>query len=96
MDAPHNYGGLRFPGTPEQIADRVQQWADAGARGFNLVPVLTLGWIDEWNEHVVPVLHRRGLLQREYSPGTLREKLFGKRATLPDHHPARKFRNHVA
>jgi alkanesulfonate monooxygenase SsuD/methylene tetrahydromethanopterin reductase-like flavin-dependent oxidoreductase (luciferase family) len=89
-------GGLRVPGTPEQIAARVQAWADAGAGGFNLTPVFTLGWIDEWNEHVVPVLHERGLLQREYRPGTLREKLFGKAATLPNHHVARQFRRQSA
>ena len=90
------YGGLRFPGTPEQIADKIEQWADAGATGINLTPVFTLGWIEEWNEHVVPILHKRGLLQREYAPGTLREKLFGKAATLPDYHAARQFRLPVA
>jgi FMN-dependent oxidoreductase (nitrilotriacetate monooxygenase family) len=90
------YGGMRAAGTPEQIADKIQEWADAGATGFNLAPVFTLGWIEEWNEHMVPVLHKRGLLQREYAPGTLREKLFGKAATLPGYHAAGQLRNHVA
>ncbi len=66
----------RFAGTPEQIADEVQRWADAGVDGFNVVPITTLGWWDEWVDHVVPVLQQRGLAQREYHPGTLRDKLF--------------------
>lgn len=79
----------RFAGTPEQIADRVQQFADAGVDGFNVVPVTTLGWWDEWVEHVVPVLQKRGLAQTAYKQGTLREKIFGKERTLPASHPQR-------
>lgn len=79
----------RVAGTPEQIADRIQEWAEAGIRGFNITPVTTLGWVDEWVEHVVPVLQRRGLLQREYATGTLRNKIFGRGDRLPDYHPAR-------
>lgn len=79
----------RFAGTPEQIADKVQQYADAGVDGFNVVPVTTLGWWDEWVEHVVPVLQKRGLARKEYRPGTLREKLFGKESQLPATHPQR-------
>lgn len=80
----------RFAGTPEQIADKVQQYADAGVDGFNVVPVTTLGWWDEWVEHVVPVLQKRGLARKEYRPGTLREKLLGKESQLPATHPQRK------
>jgi alkanesulfonate monooxygenase SsuD/methylene tetrahydromethanopterin reductase-like flavin-dependent oxidoreductase (luciferase family) len=80
----------RFAGTPEQIADKVQQYADAGVDGFNVVPVTTLGWWDEWVEHVVPVLQKRGLARKEYRPGTLREKIFGKASQLPATHPQRK------
>ncbi|WP_213571488.1 NtaA/DmoA family FMN-dependent monooxygenase [Rhodococcus sp. USK13] len=79
----------RFAGTPEQIADEVQRWADAGIDGFNLVPPETLGWADEWVTHVVPVLQRRGLMQQDYAPGTLREKLFRASPRLPESHPAR-------
>jgi FMN-dependent oxidoreductase (nitrilotriacetate monooxygenase family) len=86
------YGSIRTAGTPEQIADKVEQWVAAGATGFNLTPVFTLGWMDDWNQQVVPVLQERGLLQREYTPGTLREKLFGRASTLPEYHPARGFR----
>ncbi|WP_243788618.1 NtaA/DmoA family FMN-dependent monooxygenase [Saccharopolyspora gloriosae] len=78
----------RFAGTPEQIADEVQRWADAGVDGFNVVPITTLGWWDEWVDHVVPVLQRRGLAQREYYPGTLREKLFRRGDTIDPTHRA--------
>ncbi|MGF6573423.1 FMN-dependent oxidoreductase (nitrilotriacetate monooxygenase family) [Paraburkholderia sp. GAS333] len=82
----------QFAGTPEQIADEVERWAAAGVAGFNVVPVTTLGWWSEFVDHVVPVLQRRGLMQREYAPGTLREKLFRGAAHLPDSHPARRLR----
>jgi len=80
----------RFAGTPEQIADEVQRWADAGVDGFNVVPITTLGWWDEWVDNVVPVLQARGLAQTEYVPGTLREKLFRNGDRLPETHYARK------
>ncbi|MBN3814081.1 NtaA/DmoA family FMN-dependent monooxygenase [Paraburkholderia sp. Ac-20347] len=82
----------QFAGTPEQIADEVERWAAAGVAGFNVVPVTTLGWWSEFVDHVVPVLQKRGLMQREYAPGTLREKLFRDGPHLPDRHPARRLR----
>ena len=42
----------RFAGTPEQIADHVEAWVQAGVDGFNVVPITTLGWWDEWVDHV--------------------------------------------
>ncbi|GAA4681573.1 NtaA/DmoA family FMN-dependent monooxygenase [Frondihabitans cladoniiphilus] len=78
----------RFAGTPDQIADEVERWADAGVDGFNVVPVTTLGWWDEWVDQVVPVLQARGLAQREYAPGTFREKLFRHGDALPEEHYA--------
>lgn len=76
----------RFAGTPEQIADHVQEWAAAGVDGFNVVPITTLGWWGEWVDEVVPVLQDRGLAQREYAPGTLREKIFGNGPRLEPTH----------
>jgi FMN-dependent oxidoreductase (nitrilotriacetate monooxygenase family) len=68
----------QFAGTPEQIADLVEEFAEAGVDGFNVTPVQTLGgWWAEWVDHVVPILQQRGLAQREYTPGTLRKKLTG-------------------
>ncbi|WP_345426120.1 NtaA/DmoA family FMN-dependent monooxygenase [Pseudonocardia xishanensis] len=81
----------QLAGTPETIADEIAAWADAGVDGFNIIPVTTLGWWAEFTEHVVPVLQRRGLMRTEYAPGTLREKLFGADARLPEVHPARRY-----
>lgn len=82
----------QLAGTPEQIADAIESWRPSGIAGFNVVPVTSLGWWDEFVDHVVPVLQRRGLLQREYATGTLRNKLFGQGDHLPDDHRARAYR----
>lgn len=82
----------RFAGTPEQIADEVERWAEVGVDGFNVVPVTTLGWWDEWVDQVVPVLQARGLAQTEYAPGTLRQKLFRNGDALDATHHAHSVR----
>jgi long-chain alkane monooxygenase len=88
-----NGRSTRVTGTPEQIADALTAWADAGVDGFNVMYVTTPGSFEDFIDHVVPVLVRRGLMQREYAPGTLREKLFpGRGPFLPDRHPARAYR----
>ncbi|MGE8660123.1 MAG: NtaA/DmoA family FMN-dependent monooxygenase [Achromobacter sp.] len=80
------------PGTPEQIADTIGAWVEAGVDGFNLIPVTLPDWFDLFADEVVPVLRKRGLIQTRYREGTLREKLFGAAPTLPDRHPARRLR----
>lgn len=87
------YGNLRIVGTPEQIADAVQDWQDAGVDGFNVQYVTSPGTFEDFVDHVAPVLKQRGLMQDRYAPGTLREKLFaGNGPYLPDEHPARVIR----
>ncbi|MET9327139.1 LLM class flavin-dependent oxidoreductase [Tsukamurella sp. NPDC003166] len=81
----------RIVGTPEQIADRLEQWRAAGVDGINLVNAELPGSYVDFAEQVVPVLQERGLAQREYTPGTLRRKLFG-HDRLPDSHPAARYR----
>jgi long-chain alkane monooxygenase len=82
----------RISGTPQQIADRLQDWADAGVDGVNLMYSTTPGTFVDFIEYVAPELQRRGLMQREYSPGTFREKLFGAGPYLPDRHVGRSYR----
>lgn len=82
----------RVVGTPEQIADALEDWQDAGVDGLNIRYITTPGTFAEFIDHVVPELRRRGLAQSEYRPGTLREKLFGADAHLPQRHPARQWR----
>ncbi len=83
--------GQFLTGTPEQIADTLQTWHEAGVDGFNIVYAVTPGTFADFVEGVVPELRRRGLVQSGYAPGTLREKLFG-RARLPARHPAAAYR----
>lgn len=82
----------RVVGTPEQIADALEEWQDAGIDGVNIRYITTPGSFEEFIDHVLPELRRRGLAQTEYAPGTLRDKIFGEGAALPDRHPARYWR----
>jgi long-chain alkane monooxygenase len=80
----------RVTGTPEQIADRLELWAAAGVTGINIMSMINPGTYVDFIDQVAPELQRRGLMQREYSPGTLREKMYpGRGPLLPDTHPAR-------
>lgn len=77
--------GQFLTGTPEQLADRFAAWGEAGVDGFNLVYSTSPGTFIDFIDGVVPVLQERGLMQREYAPGPLRQKLFGS-PRLPDRH----------
>ncbi len=71
-----SYGGLAFVGTPETIADGMEEWlVGEGSDGFNVMfPYLPEG-LDDFVDRVVPELQRRGLFRREYEGTTLRENL---------------------
>ncbi|GAA2809150.1 LLM class flavin-dependent oxidoreductase [Mycolicibacterium pallens] len=79
-------------GSPETIADRLVEYQAAGVDGVQIMNALMPQSYDEFFEHVVPVLQARGLMQREYRAGTLREKLFGGGADISDRHPAYGYR----
>jgi long-chain alkane monooxygenase len=85
---------LKIAGTPEQIADELESWADAGIAGINVLYYTTPGSFEDFIDGVTPVLQARGLQQREYRPGTLREKLSDGRLgpRLADDHPAASYR----
>jgi alkanesulfonate monooxygenase len=70
------FGGLAFVGTPATIADQMEEWLFTDAcDGFNvLFPYLPAG-LDDFVDHVVPELQRRGIYRREYEGITLRENL---------------------
>lgn len=82
----------RITGTPEQIADRLEAWAAAGVDGINVMYTTTPGTFEDFIEYLAPELERRGLMQREYRPGTLREKLFGAGPYLPERHVGRSYK----
>ncbi|MER8840938.1 LLM class flavin-dependent oxidoreductase [Mesorhizobium sp. M0913] len=61
-------------GTPEQIADNIQDWFHNGAAdGFNVMPPYLQGGFDVFAEEVVPILRRRGLFRHDYDGATLRD-----------------------
>ncbi|HET7399450.1 MAG TPA: LLM class flavin-dependent oxidoreductase [Intrasporangium sp.] len=61
-------------GTPSQVADEIQHWFEHGAAdGFNVMPPTLPGGLDDFVDHVVPELQRRGLFRTEYTGATLRE-----------------------
>lgn len=70
------YAGLAFVGTPETIADEMQQWLEEeGSDGFNVMfPYLPEG-LDDFVEKVVPELQRRGIFRTAYEGRTLRDNL---------------------
>lgn len=67
-------GGHRvLVGTPEQIADDIEHWFRHGAAdGFNLMPDVLPGGLQDFVDGVVPILQRRGLFRTEYAGHTLR------------------------
>jgi len=63
-------------GTPEQIADRMQEWWDAGAcDGFTVIPAYMPEGLQRFCDFVVPELQRRGIFRTEYPGTTLRDTL---------------------
>jgi alkanesulfonate monooxygenase len=70
------YAGAAMVGTPQHIADQMQEWLETGAcDGFNMMfPFLPAG-LDDFATKVVPELQRRGLHRTEYEGRTLRENL---------------------
>lgn len=66
-------GHRTITGTPEQIADDLIAWVDAGAAdGFNVMPPYLPGGLEDFVEHVVPILQSRGRFRDDYTASTLR------------------------
>jgi N-acetyl-S-(2-succino)cysteine monooxygenase len=63
-------------GTPQRIADTLEQWfVEGAADGFNILPPYFPGAFADFVDRVVPELQRRGLFRREYRGTTLRDHL---------------------
>lgn len=80
-------------GSPETITRRLLDYQAAGVDGVQVMNALLPQSYDDFFDHLVPVLQANGLMQTQYRPGTLREKLFG--ADTPDisqRHPAHTYR----
>ena len=89
---------MRVVGTPKQVADRLEQWQDAGVDGINIINHVIPDSYTEVIDGLLPELRRRGLAQTQYAPGTFREKLFGgeQGGRLNGRHPATRFRGAFA
>ena len=80
-------------GSPATVADQLEAWVDeTDLDGFNLAFAVRPETFVDAVDWLVPELQRRGRYRRSYPPGTLREKLFGAGARLPEAHPAARFR----
>ena len=83
--------GSRNPpiiGSASEVADELMTWVkETDIDGFNLSRIVSPESLQDFIDLVVPILQERGVYKLEYSPGTLRQKLFG-RASLPSSHPA--------
>jgi FMN-dependent oxidoreductase (nitrilotriacetate monooxygenase family) len=78
-------------GTPEQIADLIEDWFTTGAAdGFNIMPPLLPAQLDAFGDEVIPLLQRRGLFRTEYTGTTLREHYGLPRPTSVFDDPGRK------
>jgi alkanesulfonate monooxygenase len=67
-------------GTPEHVADVMEEWFRTQAcDGFNVMPPYLPGALDDFVTLVIPELQRRGLFRTEYEGKTLRENLGLKR-----------------
>ena len=63
-------------GTPEQVADQLEDWFVGGAAdGFNIMPPYFPGGLDDFVDLVVPILQERGLFRTDYTGTTLRDHL---------------------
>jgi alkanesulfonate monooxygenase SsuD/methylene tetrahydromethanopterin reductase-like flavin-dependent oxidoreductase (luciferase family) len=81
-------------GSPKSVAEQLVSWVDAtDLDGFNLAYAVTPETFSDIVELLIPELQRRGIFKKEYRPGTLREKFFGKGARLGETHPAHAYRH---
>lgn len=80
-------------GTPDLVADEIERWLDEEhIDGINLRQYHSFETAQDFAELIAPVLRKRGRL-RDYEPGqTLRERIFGDNARLPERHPAAQYR----
>lgn len=67
-------GHRTFTGTPEQIADTIEDWFERGAAdGFNVMPPALPAGLEAFAEHVIPIIRQRRLFRTEYAGQTLRD-----------------------
>ncbi|MFT4211574.1 MAG: NtaA/DmoA family FMN-dependent monooxygenase [Microbacterium sp.] len=87
-------GGPRLTGTPQSVADQLQDFVDrSDVDGFLIE--YTYGGIATYRDiidRVFPLLRERGMLPAEPRGGTMRERIVGGGPRLPDTHPGAAYR----
>ena len=69
-------GRQTFVGAPATVAGAINTLVQADASdGFILVPHITPGGLDDFADHVVPLLQEWGVFRSDYKGSTLREHL---------------------
>ncbi|GGN13121.1 FMN-dependent oxidoreductase (nitrilotriacetate monooxygenase family) [Actinoplanes campanulatus] len=67
-------GHRTFAGTPEQVADTIEDWFHSGAAdGFNIMPAVLPSGLTAFVDQVVPILQDRELFRTDYEGTTLRD-----------------------
>jgi alkanesulfonate monooxygenase len=70
------HAGLKFVGTPQSIADSMQEWLQTDASdGFNVMFHTVPEGLDDVVDLLIPELTRRGLFREAYTGKTLRDHL---------------------
>jgi len=64
-----------FVGTPEQIADKFEEWLTTGASDGFVIGESLPGQFSRLAESVIPILQKRGSFRHEYEGSTFRESL---------------------
>ncbi|WP_067624523.1 LLM class flavin-dependent oxidoreductase [Alicyclobacillus acidiphilus] len=65
----------QFLGTPVQIADKIQSWFEQGAADGFMIGASVPHALEDFVEHVIPILQQRGIFRSEYESDTLRGNL---------------------
>lgn len=69
-------GHQQVYGTAAEIVDKLEEWFTCGgADGFNIMPPVLPGGLEDFVGMVIPELQRRGLFRAAYEGRTLRENL---------------------
>ncbi len=92
----HGVGTRPVVGTPEQVADRMEELAvGADLDGFLFAPVIPPSSTRDFIEQVLPILRERGLIEDQPAgPVSLRERLIGTPSpALAGTHPGAGYRN---
>ena len=69
-------GHMTLRGSIKTVADTLEEWFTTGAAdGFNILFPTLPGGLNDFIEHVIPELQRRGMFRTAYKGTTLRENL---------------------